>query len=67
MVEQVQAEALADRQAQQSAAFAGGWDEYTPISVGARVAAFDEQLNADPFDSPDARAEAQVQRLMGVA
>jgi hypothetical protein len=65
-LEQAQAEAVADRTAQQWAAIAGGWEEYEPISIAGRLAAFDEWLNSDPADSPEARIRAQEQKLMGV-
>jgi hypothetical protein len=66
-LEQVEREALVDRQAQQATAYAQGWEDYAPISVAGRQAAFDEWLNGDPADSLQGRTDAQVRKLMGVA
>jgi hypothetical protein len=67
LLEDVRATALADRQAELSAAIAGGWEDYEPISIAERVAAFEATLAADPAESVEARDEQHVRELRGVA
>jgi hypothetical protein len=67
LLEQVERQAVADRQAELAVAIAERWEDYAPISIGERLAAFEAALNADPSDSDEARVEAQIQRLRGVA
>jgi hypothetical protein len=66
-IEQVERQALADRQAALTVAIAERWEDYEPVSVTERVAAFDEWLNADPNDSEEARAARHIAELTGAA
>jgi hypothetical protein len=67
LLEDVRGQALADRQAELSAAIAGGWEDYEPISIAERVAAFEAALAADPAESAEARDEQHIRELRGVA
>lgn len=66
-VEQVERQALADRQAEMSVAIAERWEDYEPVSVAARVDAWAEWLASNPNDSEEARTEARIRELMGGA
>jgi predicted component of type VI protein secretion system len=67
LLEQMERQALADRQAEMSVAITERWEDYSPVNVAERLEAFDEWLNADPSDSEEARAQRHIAELTGAA
>lgn len=67
LLERVERQALADRQARMTAAALlrnGDLSEYTPLSIDSEIAAFDEWLVSDPADTPEARERELSRRYL---
>lgn len=64
LIERVERRALADRQALLTAAAMRGLENYQPLSVDEAIADFDEWLNSDPADTPEARDHALSRRYL---
>ena len=67
LLERVERQALADRQAALGVAIAERWEDYEPVSIPAAIAEFEARLDADPNDSEEARAARHIAELTGAA
>ena len=56
--------AVADRQAELTAAITLRAEDYTPLDVTARIAEFDRVLATGPDDTEEARVERRIRELM---